>query len=323
MRKENVMLNFMKAIACIGVILIHVPFPGVIGELIKKIFSFSVPFFFMISGFYVYNKDIDVIKRRLLKILKIFIFSFILYLSFFAIIHLQKRDLTYWMLENIFNYKFIAKAVFFCTVDFAIPLWYLIAMIELYLLWILIVKKDKINFFINMIPYLFAIQFIHVIACETIGLSWFFKINLITRALPWFLLGYKLNTIKYITQSKNLFIYVFFALIGIAITIMPTILKLKIDFSCIGYLPISLSLFIISIKYSDVHISKFFEYIGKHLSIYVYIFHLLVSYICKFLINYTKISNIDYIFPFIVIIFTLFTATIYNYLLNKIKNMAN
>ena len=52
MKEENRLLNVLKGIACLLVVFIHVPFPGVFGRNIAKIGDVAVPFFFLISGWY-------------------------------------------------------------------------------------------------------------------------------------------------------------------------------------------------------------------------------------------------------------------------------
>lgn len=45
MKTKNRCLNFLKGIACIGVVFIHIPFPDVFGEIVVKIARFAVPLF--------------------------------------------------------------------------------------------------------------------------------------------------------------------------------------------------------------------------------------------------------------------------------------
>ena len=56
MSSRNNMLNFLKGIACIGVIFIHVPFPTVIGKLISLVCAYAVPVFYLIAGYYSFDK---------------------------------------------------------------------------------------------------------------------------------------------------------------------------------------------------------------------------------------------------------------------------
>lgn len=50
--EHNNCLDFFKGIACLLIILVHVPFPGFFGEIIGALSRFAVPFFFMISGYF-------------------------------------------------------------------------------------------------------------------------------------------------------------------------------------------------------------------------------------------------------------------------------
>ena len=56
--KRNVVLDKIKAIACISVILIHCRFPGVFGDICEALARFGVPMFFAVSGKYLL-KDTD------------------------------------------------------------------------------------------------------------------------------------------------------------------------------------------------------------------------------------------------------------------------
>lgn len=56
-RSENLLLNTMKGIACLLVILIHCPMPGMVGNVFAKVGLSSVPFFMMISGYFFSGQD--------------------------------------------------------------------------------------------------------------------------------------------------------------------------------------------------------------------------------------------------------------------------
>ena len=56
-KQYNYCMDFLKGIACIFVVFIHVKFPGNFGQSVQAIARFAVPFFFMVSGYYCYRKD--------------------------------------------------------------------------------------------------------------------------------------------------------------------------------------------------------------------------------------------------------------------------
>ncbi len=274
---KNVKLNFLKCFACIGVVFIHIMFPGMFGNIVSKISQYAVPVFFMIAGYYAYGKGQDVIKRRLLKIIKIFIYAYVLFFCYQIASVVKNHELISWFGQH-FNWKTPIKYICFCTIDFAIPLWYLIAMIETYIVWLIVVRKGKEQFILKLLPILFVMQIILVSYCETMRLDWFLHINFITRAMPWFLLGYYLHTNKW-EKLRNIRTYqlVVMIIVGCMIALAPTVFKLSFRFSIIGYIPYAFGLFMLALKNPTKSICKPLEFIGEKLSLNIYIFHVLMD----------------------------------------------
>jgi surface polysaccharide O-acyltransferase-like enzyme len=275
-QNENYLLNFFKGLACIGVVFIHFHFPEIFGKIIAKIFHFAVPLFFMIAGFYSYKKDLNTIKRRLIKIAKILFYSLLLYTVYYFIFHCITNSLTNWLISEM-KFKSFVNFFILGRVDYAYPLWYLVTMLETYILWFFVVKHNKENLFVRMLPILFILKFISNSYVDTMNLRWYLKCDFITAALTWFTLGYYINANKnYIIQIKNYFTILLGA-IGLGIALYPIILKTSINISCIGLFLYAISIFIIGIKYPNKKISNILVYIGKNLSLYIYILHLLIG----------------------------------------------
>ena len=232
-----------------GVVFIHINFPGIIGQIIKDVASYAVPVFFMIAGYYAYKKDQSTIKRRLLKITKIFLYAYILFFVFSAAFAVYNYQIGDWISKQ-FNWKTPIMYICFCTIDFAIPLWYLIAMIEVYVVWLLVVKNNKEHVFLKLLPFLFVLQIILTMYCETKETEWFWKTNFITRAMPWFLLGYFFHTEKAeFIRDLNVWAFIVLTLIGSLISIVPTAFDFGLKFNVIGYIPFAIGLFCIAVKY--------------------------------------------------------------------------
>lgn len=64
---ENKSLNLLKGMACLVVILLHCPLPGILGEAIVYGLRFPVPSFFMITGYFSCQKGTDWLLRRMKK----------------------------------------------------------------------------------------------------------------------------------------------------------------------------------------------------------------------------------------------------------------
>lgn len=52
MKQRNQSIDFLKGIAAIFVVFIHVKLGGTFGDYIAAIGAFAVPFFFMVSGYF-------------------------------------------------------------------------------------------------------------------------------------------------------------------------------------------------------------------------------------------------------------------------------
>lgn len=274
---RNIKFDFIKGVACICVVFQHINFPETFGTIIDHLCNFAVPIFLMISGYYSFQIKPVVIKKRLKKLSFIFICAYALFFAYHFAFAFKEHCVGMWLSEN-FTILTPIKFIVFCTVDFAIPLWYLIAIIETYLLWYLIIQNNKQSIFLRVLPLLFLLQILLTSYCETVGSEWFWKINFFTRALPWFLLGYWLNTERasHIRNQNNILL-IMFIVFGISIVLLKYFIQTPVDISVVGYIPYCLGIFILCLKEPTSSTCKLLEFVGKELSLYVYIFHVVVG----------------------------------------------
>lgn len=278
MGSANAKLNLLKGFACMGVVFIHVVFPGIFGQIVQTASAYAVPVFFMIAGYYSFGRDKNTIRHRLKKIVCIFIIAWLIFFFYgMAGAVIGGEGLSAWLHRN-FNWKTPVKMIFFCTVDLAIPLWYLIAMIEVYLVWYFVVKHGKEEAIVRFFPVLFVLQVLTVTFFTTMDYEWFWRINFITRAMPWFLLGYHIKTreaeIVRRFDARKLILPV---AVGCLITVIPVALDLPFRFESTGYIPYAYGLFCLALKDPDKGLCRPVEYIGEKLSLYVYILHVPLS----------------------------------------------
>ena len=66
-KKQNECLNFIKGIACFGIVYMHTGYKCMLSSMIVNLFRFAVPIFFMISGYYSYGTDKAIIEKRTRK----------------------------------------------------------------------------------------------------------------------------------------------------------------------------------------------------------------------------------------------------------------
>lgn len=321
----NLKLNLLKGFACIGVVFIHITFPGMFGQIVKYASNYAVPIFFMIAGYYAWGNGPEVVKRRLIKIIKIFLYAYTLFFTFQVANAAKNHEIGVWFSSH-FNWKTPLKYVCFCMIDFAIPLWYLIAMIELYIVWYFIVKYRKEQFVLKLLPVLFVLQILLTSYCETMQIEWFWRINFITSAMPWFLLGYYMNTNK-AEKFKNMASYklIILVVVGCAIAVIPIAFSLPLKFRVVGYIPYAFGLFTLSLKKPNNSVCKIIEYIGEKLSLNIYIFHTLIGSVISLICS--KVLGIDieggiwlWCRPIIVLICTIFASWVVYFIMNSISN---
>ncbi len=309
-----------------GVVFIHISFPGKFGQIVLYASAYAVPIFFMISGYFAYGKNSDVIKRRLMRIVMIFLYAYLLFFLYNLAFSAKNHRVLQWLSDS-YNWKTPIKYICFCTINFAIPLWYLIAMTETYIVWLFVVKRKKEQLVVNITPILFLLQIILTLYCETMQLEWFWKMNFLTRAMPWFMLGYYLNTEKAqkfrSTKTAALIIMVIF---GCAIAVIPTTFDLPVKFNVIGYIPYAFGLFLLALKNPSESVCKPVEFVGNKLSLNIYIFHLIIAGVVGFFarsfLNINTEANLYlWLQPIIVLVVTIFISWIV-YKLKIITKMA-
>ena len=117
MQNKNMLLNYIKGCGCIGVVFIHFMFPGAFGYTLMKISQFAVPVFFMISGFYAYNNTSEKLHKKLIRILRITLFSIMLYFCFTCCFEFLKQNLFTYTIQ-LLNPGLWINMVFLCDLDF-------------------------------------------------------------------------------------------------------------------------------------------------------------------------------------------------------------
>lgn len=143
MKKYNASLDWLKGFSCLMVVVIHMPFPGIAGNMFSRLGDFAVPIFLLISGFYAEGNNKEQAASHLIKkamhIFKLFIIAILIYLG----IYILRNG---W--SETIRLPFIGK--FLCLNDYnaigAYHLWFLPALAWLYFVHATICKlKFKVH----------------------------------------------------------------------------------------------------------------------------------------------------------------------------------
>ena len=139
---RNNVLELIKLFASYMVVFIHLPFYGKAALVMESLARFAVPFFILVSGFFSYRISLSKIKKRILHMLSLLLFSVLLYTwrnieafvlsgNFKAIGQYFGRYLSSETLTNLLVFNVPVSSV---------HLWYLLAMLYVYIIFFFVTK---------------------------------------------------------------------------------------------------------------------------------------------------------------------------------------
>ena len=149
--ERNGYVSILKLIASVFVVFVHVTFPGMFGKVMGCLARFSVAFFFCVSGYYAYRADVPGLKKRLKKMFILMILASGIYFIW-SVLHrcfiLHESVQSY--LSSLLTLRTAAHFLFIGENPFGGHLWYLMAMILVYLIMITYTRfwdsTDDINY---------------------------------------------------------------------------------------------------------------------------------------------------------------------------------
>lgn len=317
--KRNAWLDLIKLIASFMVVFIHIDFYGIAGKAIDAIARFSVPLFFAVSGFFSLNASAKTIKRRIIKLVALYLIATTIY-HVENVINMGIND----YIASAFGISDILGFIFLNLPFSSEHLWFLLALIYVYLIWLLVIKfslNEKMLLIISVICLA-----IHLILGEGLTL---FNIsihrsvvrNFAFMGFPFFTLGYLANKRKEkLSKTKNE-ILILLIVVGCLESALSYIFfdynEIYIGSICCLY-----ALIVISIKLEKKSLGRIWVLLSKT-STDVYIFHILISHVGIAIAKALEISTESIVFinlwPLIVCFICVGLSLIKNFIIAKIK----
>lgn len=318
---KNNTLNLIKAIAAISVVFIHIKFPNEAGNIITSLARFAVPFFFMTSGYFAYQSNYNKERnlRNIKKILKITLFALIGYFIWKIIYYNYYGNLD--LLYNRLTDKEFIKIFFqYNKTVLGMHLWYLLALIYIYIMYYFIdkYKVHKVSYY--LIPLILIINILlgEITIFNNIKIEYETTRNFMLTGFPFFMLG---NLIKYSKEKikyNNLVLIIF-----IIIFIITSILEFYKIGTCDLYIStifLSITLFILGIQNPNLIGNKnILAVIGDKYSLTIFILQIIV--IDAFKIWSYPANNIyfEYAEPILIIFILIIISIIYDKIKRKLK----
>ena len=200
-KKKNYFMNYLKGLACFGVVFFHVKLPHyILDGVIQAMFRFAVPLFFLVSGYFCDSSDREKLGKKLPEkckhILKISVIGCVYYFIFNMLIavfgdsHGSMADVID-RLHQCFNGKVLFEWVVFNQDPFINIMWFTFALLYCYLLLWLINYFDWYQKVFWLIPVLLGVHMVmgNVLTLFGMAANKMYYRNFLFFGLPFLMLG--------------------------------------------------------------------------------------------------------------------------------------
>lgn len=277
---KNESVNLLKFVSCIIVIFLHCRFPGVIGDGIIYALRFSVPVFFMISGYFAFGKTGKWFAGKISKTCKTIVFLESLYgvahLVLDRTVRYQEGRMLVMLIPS--GWEFFRKLIF--GTFFNDTLWYLYAALWTWCILAVLKKTGILGKAVYAAPVLL---FLHVAGryyCQNhydIEKCVYIFRSSILFGLPFALLGYlfaeKKPALEKTMNRCRCFLLIAAGHVLIVAEYLLTGQYMDLHFSTIV---IAAGLFLMAILNPECSKFKRLQFVGDKLSMWIYYIHGLV-----------------------------------------------
>lgn len=334
--QKNYFLNYLKGIACFGVVFCHVRLPQYVADgIIQAMFRFAIPLFFMVSGYFCDTSDKEVLDKKmplkckhvlLISIIGcLYYFAFQILIAIFGDSHGSLADV--WeRLYYFFNPRALLEWIVFNQDPFINIMWFTFALLYCYLLLWFINRLSFVDKVFWMIPVLIGLHMLmgNIMPLFGLTISKLYYRNYLLFGLPFVLLG------VWIRRNKELLIRRFPEKLCAVCMLAGTILSVCEWFACgrcelfFGSILFVMGAFIYALHKPEAKKNSIITAIGDRYSLFIYIVH------CSIIIIFDRIANMllpedpmlivyAYTKPILVFLASVIGAYIFTYILNLLK----
>ncbi len=339
---RNSTIDIFKALACIGVVWIHIQFPGSVGSAVRALGRFGVPLFFAVSGFYLSSTEVlspEKISRKLIHIVHLIIGSevgYIIFTWFLQDLFDPVKRAAY--MEKYFVTGWVEKMLITNAPPAYAHLWFLYALASIYLLILLFVKRKRTlriigiatPFLIIGMVFLQEFSFLKLIKnpISFVGASasTYWAHTIIFRAIPFFLLGFLFREYSEIVRKIPGNPLVYIGLIVLCeISAMIESFHFKTSQFYVGNIVATVLILILCCKFPKLQ-CKPLEYIGGKLFTWVYIVHVGVYKLLGFCTGRLHIAShpiVKWMMPIVGLLVSILIAMLIEKMRVILKNAAS
>lgn len=309
MNSRNYSIDVLKFICAGFIVFIHTDWQ--FHQEFLPLTRFAVPCFFMISGYLLFDKEQKTIfperiKRNIIHIGKILLWATLFYMIWDEVLYITSHDGHFWVPPAIRWIKMLVLNVPL----FGHHLWYLFAYVYVLFIIIIVARNDKWKFLYYMIPLLLIPHIILLLSGRY--LSIFLVRNFLFLGLPFFAIGTFIKAkSSSICKIKPYSVFLFFGIVVFSVSsllerqILLSLGKFAVRELYISSFFLAICLFLLTLTFESKNKSWLSE-MGEKNSLYIYIFHPVFVYCCRYIFNHANLSEVYmYIAPVVVLASTL------------------
>lgn len=280
MKERNNCLDFFKGLSALGVIYVHIMFPGIFGKLMCAVGSCGVLYFFLISG-YAANGPKEHICPKLMKrfrrnlLLLLAVIPAYIAASLYEL-HMDGQSPVYWRVI-LKRPEFYVRLFLLGDLDLihGDPLWFMFALLYAYLIFWLINRFGLQKAARIAMPFFLIMRIIMVIYKNTYDKDWHLCSNVLVSALPMMLLGYwiaeKKEKVQALSDKAVILNCILSAVcVGITVCVKPAGFDLSPPFKIWA----AACWFVLACKKPQLTIFRPLAKLGRDYSLYIYLLHM-------------------------------------------------
>lgn len=284
--REVSSLYVLKALCAMGVVALHAP-SGWATNAVQLIASVSVPIFYMITGYFLYNADVDKLSERLVGSIK--------KITLVILITHAVYTLAYWqsippLSQYMLWFKWIVLGQHFAGGH----LWYLTALLEALILFWLLVRTGYAKY----IPYFvacLALKFVFEDYRELLFGSQpsMMAANALFYAIPFVALGFVFRQYKSYLTSLSCATWAMFAAIALAYInrFLLEGLVVQILLTPVARVAMVSTMFVVALQQAQWGKGSYLELVGKDLSGNIYYWHDFMIRLAMLLLGQSLFQN--------------------------------
>lgn len=332
---RNIFLNFLKGLGCIGVVFIHICFPGKFGIAISQMSQFAVPIFLMISGYFTYSEDSSSarIYKRIRRLCIITLVSIILY-TLYTLYFTASWGITREWFSPLLSIEQWVQIILFSNLDIIMGnhLWFLPAQIIAYFCILLIDRCNSYKVAYISLPFLLVIRNVISFMFLSYNISWHYRDNFLVEAFTWMLLGHYIASKRHFFNKLSAKLLISVIAISLLFSLSFSLFAPKVNFAEIGNTFYSIALFVLAINNPSKSINHMIEFVGDKLSLYIYVLHIAIGGIVGIIVatlGYLESKYYLWLRPIIVVITSILVAAtfymftvLYQYVKSKIQKQS-